>query len=233
MLRALTVPGLMAGALFLSAAGANAAVFDFQGSLLPLLGTDLGKSSTFLDTTSTVSVEATAVNTEQPPEPNLNQNAGGLGVNLGDCLIFCPDNGGSRDVNQLDNIGDDEAIVFDFGSSFLFQSLTVSLGLNDAYSIYGSNDGSVENCTSGGLICLTGVSAVLAQGSFTGFDTVDLTGSDAYRYLIVTAPGGSGDGFRIKKLTASPDDTPVVPLPATGLLLLAGLGGLGVLRRRK
>jgi len=48
------------------------------------------------------------------------------------------------------------------------------------------------------------------------------------------ATDGSGDdGFGIRSVTIEPSEVSAVPLPAGGLLLLGGLGGLMVLRRRK
>ncbi len=37
-----------------------------------------------------------------------------------------------------------------------------------------------------------------------------------------------GDGFKVASITLT-----AIPLPATGLLLLAGVGGLAAMRRRK
>lgn len=195
--------------------GAQAATFTFAG-----IGGDLGKDQTF--TSGSASVTAIAINTEEPEAPVLHQNIFGLGVTTG-----------APDSNQVDNVGDDEAIVFDFGAAAFLESITLSLsGFYDDIRIYGSNDAAVAAITSGGLSSITSISTLLAAVSGNGIEAVrfiDLTGiATAYRYLIATIPGGSGDGFRVKSVSAS-----VVPVPAALPLLLSGLAGLAFASRRK
>lgn len=197
--------------------GAQAATFYFGGA-----GGDLGKSETFFSGPD--SVTAIAINTEEPEAPVLDQNIFGLGVSTG-----------RGDSSQLDNVGDDEAIVFDFGAIAQFDSITLSLaGFYDDIRIYGSNNAAVAAITSGGLTAITSISTLLASASgsgIEGFATIDLSGiASAYRYLIATIPGGSGDGFRVKYISAEISD---VPVPAALPLLLSGLAGLGFASRRR
>ncbi|GAB4520252.1 MAG: hypothetical protein Kow00133_06630 [Amphiplicatus sp.] len=196
----------------LMGASAQAATFTFAG-----FGGNLGQTAVFTD--GAHAVTAIAINTEQPPVPSLHQGIFGLGVNLG-----------HLDSNQIDNVGDDEAIVFDFGKIVNFESITLSLSsFWEDYQIWGTNDGSVAACTAGGLGCLTSVSSLIASGvgsGLEGFVTVSLMGN-AFRYLIATVPGGSGDGYKVKSLTVSE-----VPVPGALVLLLTGLAGLGFAGRR-
>ncbi|MFK7752458.1 MAG: VPLPA-CTERM sorting domain-containing protein [Sedimentitalea sp.] len=212
---------LGAAALALTTGAASAATFDFTGPLFPLGGTNLGTDEVFNDVSNSYSVTATAINTQQPPAPQVNQNGAGLGVNTG-----------TFDINQLDNIFDDEALVFDFGRDAEMSSITLSLAsATDDYRIYGTNDGSVVNCTSGGVGCLTGVSSLLASGQGVGIEgTVNVGLSGTYRYLIATTANGffDVDGYRVAGLDVAP-----VPLPAAGWLMIAGLGGLAAARRRR
>ncbi|MEQ8177731.1 MAG: hypothetical protein RIC52_06245 [Amphiplicatus sp.] len=206
---------VIAAALAASAllgASAHAATYNFQSG--GLVGGNVGNpSASFLDTTATESVFVTALNTEAPPAPRLHQSNFGLGVNLG-----------LGDVNQLDNIGDDEAIVFDFGKVVSFDSITLNLAAqDDQYAIYGSNDASVAACTAGGLSCLTSVSTFIVAGSGAGplQDTIALL-SGSFRYLIATVFGGSGDGYRVAEISVSD-----VPLPAALPMMALGLGLFG------
>lgn len=226
MLITRALPALMATFLVAGAAQAAPTTWDLTGS-----GGDMSKIESFLDTTGTTSLTAIAVNTEEPPTPILNQNSSGLGVDLG-----------FLDNDEIDNEGDDEAIVFDFGTAATLESITLSaLGFTwpfppipffEDFEIWGSNDASVAACTTGGLSCFTSLGTQLATGSAAtqGPITVDLSGvGTAYRYLIATIPGGSGDSYRVAELTASVD----VPEPVTLGLLASGLVGLGALSRRR
>ncbi|MCK5749697.1 MAG: VPLPA-CTERM sorting domain-containing protein [Oricola sp.] len=203
--------------------GANAATFYLGGN-----GGDLGKDQVFTD--GSASVTAIAINTEEPDAPVLHQNVFGLGVYSGES-----DDGILSGGNQVDNIGDDEAIVLDFGAAATLESITLSVASSwDDIRIYGSNNAAVAAITSGGLSSITSISTLLASTTGTGiegFKTIDLSGiATAYRYLIATIPGGSGDGFRVKWVSASVSE---VPVPAALPLLLSGLAGLGFASRRK
>lgn len=191
----------------LSEQGSAAIVFDFKGG-----GANLGKTESFIGTGG-ATVIATAINTQEPPNPRLHQNAFGLGVNLG--LV---------DVNQIDNIGDDEAIVFGFSAPVTFVSADITLTLHDSYAFYGTNNADVLGCTTTGLTCLTGVSELLTSGTASGlFAPLSIALGGTYRYLIATVPGGSGDGFRVSGLTVVPLPA-ALPLAATAVGLLAWLG---------
>ncbi len=213
--------GALAAPLCLVASIASAATYNFGGS------GGLGESETFLDTFGVTSLTAKAINTEQPPSPTLTQTSNGIGVKSG---FF--------DSGQVDNIGDDEAVVFDFGGQALWSSISLSVAsFFDDYRIYGSNDSSVLSCTTGGLTCLTSVSSLLASGSGSGLGgsvNVGLS-SSPFQYLIATTPGGAGDGYRISSLDAiaAPMDATPVPLPAALPLLAGGLGLMGFVGRRR
>lgn len=207
----------IAGASAAMFSGAHAATFFFGG-----VGGNLGKTETF--TSGSETVTAIAINTEEPNSPSLDQELLGIGVSTG--LL---------DTGQLDNIGDDEAIVFDFGAAAQLASITLShVGLFDEIAIYGSNNAGVTAIMSGGLGALTSISTFLASatgGGLDGLRTIDLTGiATAYRFLIATVPGGSGDGYRVKHLTAEVSD---VPIPAALPLLMSGLAGLSFASRRR
>ncbi|WP_165793562.1 VPLPA-CTERM sorting domain-containing protein [Hyphococcus luteus] len=208
---------------FLSVAAASAAMFGAANAATFYLGGgggDIGKDEVF--TSGPAWLEATAINTEEPVAPVLHQTALGLGVKTGD-----------HELAQLDNVGDDEAIALDFGSAAWLDSITLSVaGFYDDIRIYGTNDAAVTAITSGGLSSITSISTLLASATgngIEGFKTIDLSGiTEAYRFLVATIPGGSGDGFRVKYVSAE-----VVPLPAALPLLLSGLAGLGFASRRR
>lgn len=201
--------------------GANAATFYLGGS-----NANLGKDEVF--TSGPASLTATAINTQEPEAPVLKRSLLGLGVYSGD-----DDDGLFSGGDQIDNIGDDEALVLDFGIQTQFESMRLSLaGGYDDIEIYGSNNAAITAITSGGLSAITSISTLLVAtngNGLEGFKDIDLSGiANAYRYLIATIPGGSGDGFLVKYVSATP-----VPIPAALPLLLSGLAGLGFASRRR
>jgi hypothetical protein len=79
----------------------------------------------------------------------------------------------------------------------------------------------------------------------TYFPGIDIPGKNFYSSYVFSKEwlattfgiGATGkfDEFKIKKIAVSYEDAPppVIPLPAAGWLLIAGLGGLAALRRKK
>jgi hypothetical protein len=184
-------------------------------------------------------LSATAINTQQPPgNPQVYQSAGGLGVNCG------VGNGcGAGIIGEIDNIGDHEGLVFDIGQPFKPQStivgqlgVTIFFPIPEDYEIWGTNDSSVLNCTTGGVACLTNPSTLLASGSSAtqAAVNVDLSGSGYYRYMIATPPPNTsqtpnltGDSFKVSRIVAA------IPEPATMGVLGLGLIALGFATRRR
>ena len=201
---------------------ANAAVYDFTGG-----GGLIGKSAVFND--GPESVEAIAINTEEPGSPQLHQNGLGLGVRLssGEGLSL------TVGANELDNVGDDEAIVIDLGLGVGVASMTLSeASFFDDYRIYGSNNDLVAAITSGGLSAITSISTLIASGGGVGIGGSVVVNFDpfatVYRYLIATIPGGSGDGYRVAGLTTSES-----PLPGALPFMAPALAGGALARRRR
>ncbi|MEO1252062.1 MAG: VPLPA-CTERM sorting domain-containing protein [Pseudomonadota bacterium] len=205
---------ILAGA-FAALSAAKAEIILFAGN-----GGDLGKQESF--TSGSITATAIAINTEEPAAPTLHQHLLGLGVKSG-----------WHDSSQIDNGGDDEAIVIDFGRSVNFHSILLSASfIDDDIRIYGTNDHSVAAVTSGGLSSITSISTLIAQtsGNLSTFVSLNIAGN-AFQYLIATVPGTNGwfaDDFRVKKVKVSE-----VPVPAALPLMIAGLAGLRLASRRK
>ncbi|MBI1391298.1 MAG: hypothetical protein GC152_01025 [Alphaproteobacteria bacterium] len=205
-------------------ASAAPAIYDFTGA-----GGNLGKTEIF--TSGMSSITAIAINTEEPPTAELDQSGLGLGVRLtrNDGGSIIPPVGPS----ELDNVGDDEAIVFDAGMVVSFETLTLKdASFFDDYEIYGTNNSAIASIVSGGLSAITSISTLLAAGSGNGIGgtvTINLDPMLAtFRYLVATLPGGNGDGFRVSALTASE-----VPLPGALPFMATALFGYAAAARRR
>lgn len=94
-------------------------------------------------------------------------------------------------------------------------------GHDEAAEVYAVLNGVVSPLL--GVITNTpsGVGSVIVNGQFDSILIVDITKS-------VFANTTSFDGFDVDAVGIS-----AVPLPATALMLLAGIGGLGMMRRKK
>lgn len=206
-------------------ASAASLIFDFAGPAYPILAPVT--SDTFADTGATASVTATAINTEGP-NAFLSRDGNGLGV-------FALDMGGGN----LDNVNNDEAIVFDFGTPFNLVGATIQIAATEnapffssTYQFWGTDNSGVLGCgNAGGLSCITGISTLLASGTATVFDNpVSFLSAqpDFFRYIVATVPTGAADAYRVRSLTVAP-----IPLPAAGWLLLGATAGLGLMARRR
>ena len=127
------------------------------------------------------------------------------------------------------------------------EAYTVSAALDDTWSL-GSEDPCTRTSNADGLgnVCYpdysqngltTDYGTLVGQingGAFfivgTAFNDV---ASDSGELLLFLFDSNAGDNSGSIAATITTADVAPVPLPAAGLLLLGGLGGLGALRRRK
>ena len=90
------------------------------------------------------------------------------------------------------------------------ESVDIFVGVGGVFTSVGSMDNTAAQAPGGEFTFLAG-----------NFDTIRLVDTSSY-------PASGSGGWDIGAVRVSP-----VPLPAAGFLLLAGLGGLGALRRKK
>lgn len=200
-----------------AAAHASTVKFDLAGSQGPTNG-----SYTWIDVGSGLSLTATAYTQNSGgalgTQESLGQWSRGLGVQR---------NG--SDQHFLDSRGTDEAIALQFSQPVQIVSAMFSYwDRSDDFSIARhASDGTVlqyagnvdGTCVSGS--CNGNGSSYGMSGDLTGFGTSSL--------FSIGADGG-GDEFKLKSLTVQLAPVPVPPAIA---LMLAGLGGFALMRRRQ
>jgi hypothetical protein len=222
---------LLAGAVATAAPTAQALTGDFDFSTG---GTFDGSTAQF--TSNGVTVNISAILTDGNTNTRtITQTSNGLGVRT-------TDGGGGGFANEVDNIGPDEALVFDFGvpASFAGGSLRLAgnfFGIFDQYQVFGGNTLPVSGFSSFGGIVSAGFTSLVSDVGCDGgnlevcTETFSLSNLGVFRYLIVAAPGtgGSNDSFAVKGLTGvSP-----IPVPAALPLLASGVACFAWLRRTK
>lgn len=154
----------------------------------------------------TQNVEGLGVNNRNP---DSDDNIDGFGSN--DILIFSFDRDVRLEEIIFENVSDDRIIRTRFGP--------INLGGNDDFVFY--VPGSTPNFSESDIdFPLPFPDTDGDEGSFNfGGQVVSMFGIGAL---------GRDDNFRVSKITVSE-----VPLPASALLLLAGVGGLAAMSRKK
>jgi len=130
-----------------------------------------------------------------------------------------------REDHTVDGSGPDEGLLVHFDQHVRITSLVFSyVDHNDEVSIYTYADTGSET---------TFDSPTSAQTSFIGRDRIETDPSDftgvVGDYFLIGASDHNDDW----KLKAIHYEIAPIPLPAAGFMLLAGLGGFAVLRRRQ
>ncbi|MEM9852462.1 MAG: VPLPA-CTERM sorting domain-containing protein [Pseudomonadota bacterium] len=216
---------LAAGAALLCAAGAaQASTVSFGGGFSNDLGTTVdcavfsaGCSDFTITAGSRGLLNDSAV---------VSRRGNGIGVNApGEVLGFpVPD----LQPGQLDGFPEPsaEALTFTFNSQVTVTQLILS-----ALNTGGDTDDEYDLFVDGGLFINNGTQRVLNGAvNLTQFTIAAIGGDAGNDDNGFFGFGAQFDDFRVKSISY---EVSAVPLPASSLLLLAGLGGLAALRRHK
>jgi len=132
---------------------------------------------------------------------------------------------GDGDFETLDSWGVDEALVFSFSTAFTLTDVTLGWyeggGWFDVFA-----DGAYQGNTGDATVLPTSGASTLAIGAGTTSFYGDCVAWDGTPYIC------NETALKIASITLEIDPA-VVPLPAAGGLLLTGLLGLGLARRRQ
>ena len=204
---------LFAGALALgaslTAAQAATETYDFLG-YMP--GTYYNSVDFTSDQGNTVTVTAGTYS-----EAITDGSVGGVavgqwtGYGLGACSYW--GSKGCGEAHYVDGYYKNEFLKFSFGHDVTIESIQ--------FKDYGDNYFDLTLADGTNLFDLAYDAAGLYQTAVDAMGSMFALG--AYYYT---------SGFKVQSITVSYDDTSEVPLPAAGWLLIAGLGGLAVMKRR-
>ena len=198
-----------------SAATAATVGFEFGG------GDNSGSSLVFNSGGVTVTVTSAIYNpTGNPsfiasgPSEVTQQSVNGLGV----CSGFNRNGGCAGDNQQLDGNGLDELLIFTFSEAVSLLSIDFRLEGFDNFDLLAGNSlAGLFRYIQNGILVNNGPNYVVP--GFVGMASI-----------FAIANPNSNDQYRVGAFTV---ETATVPVPAAGLMLLAGLGGIAAMRRRK
>ncbi|MEZ5564070.1 MAG: VPLPA-CTERM sorting domain-containing protein [Gammaproteobacteria bacterium] len=230
------------GLLLLGAQVAAASTWTFAsgGTYYVTNGSSYGNNVTFYQDNEQLHTYAWSDTGNAVPgafEPSyIRRYSTGIGVcnpAEGDIVATCI--GGSQE-HQVDNIGQEDVVLFLFESARVMESLTV-----DPWGTWGRDVSFwVGNVSSGINLSGSTFNTLGALGFGPQHDSLNSVGSDPLTLslgglsgnaLLVSAlhpANNNADRFKIRSLTTS-----VIPLPATIWLFVSGLGFLGLMKRRR
>ncbi|WP_299837902.1 VPLPA-CTERM sorting domain-containing protein [uncultured Jannaschia sp.] len=125
------------------------------------------------------------------------------------------------DNHEVDGFLKNEAIVLSFSKAVRLDTLKFSyVDTNDHFGLFTGDEKTYEGF------------ARIGNGFFSNYDFQN----DYTNTVFAIGAYQSDDDWKMKKITVSYDDTPTpspVPLPAAAWMLIAGIGGLAAMGRRK